>query len=180
MKKLDNDNIIVLSFKLCLICFVMSVILAYLNSVTAPKIEASRAAEAAREMEAIISGADFVPVNDSVYEAKKDGETAGYIANITTEKGYGGKIGMLVGFSADFEIIGIKFVGDFSETPGLGSRVKEDEFTSKFIGKKDTEVIKGKASRDNEVEAISGATISSRAVNDGVLLAQEAVKEALK
>ena len=180
MKKLDNDSIIVLSFKLCLVCLFMTLILAYLNSVTKPRILAAKEKEAALKMGEIVSGASFSEMTDAVYKAEIDGKEAGYVVKAVTTKGYGGNIDMLVGFSDDFSVLGISFAGDFSETPGLGTRVKEKAFINKFIGKKDIEIVTGQANGENEVDAVTGATISSRAVGDGVQKAAEILKEALK
>ena len=180
MKKLDNDNIIVLSLKLGLICLVLTVILAYLNSVTAPMIEAAKETETHKALESMIEGAAFIPLNENVYKAEKDGKIVGYVVNVTSEKGYGGDIDMLVSFTADFKISGIKFPGAFSETPGIGSKVKNTAFTDRFTNRSDTKIVSRKPENDSEVEAITGATISSNAVNDGVLKAKEILKETHK
>jgi len=179
MKKLDNDNILVLALKLCLICFLMAMILAFLNSITAPRIEASKEQATLAELGNVISGAEFTKITDDVYKAEISGKTVGYAVKATTTKGYGGNIDMLVGLSEDFSVLGLSIIDD-SETPGIGSRAMEKAFTDKFTGKKNTEIVKGSPSKENEVQAVSGATISSRAMNDGIFLATEILKEALK
>ena len=72
-----------------------------------------------------------------------------------------------VGISNEGELTGIGFLS-ISDTPGLGMRAKEPDFKDQFIGKKaeKLEVTKTGASADNQIQAISGATITSKAVTN--------------
>lgn len=101
--------------------------------------------------------------------------------NITvTPKGYGGSIEMIVGVKADGTLSDIQIL-NHGETPGLGAKAPEPEFAGQFKNKKVTEleVVKTEASADNQIQAISGATITSKAVTSGVNEALKYVHENL-
>ncbi|HCQ90923.1 MULTISPECIES: RnfABCDGE type electron transport complex subunit G [unclassified Clostridium] len=117
----------------------------------------------------------------AVQSGVKGGANAGYCINVSTS-GYGGPINMMIGISSDGTVKGIKILSH-TETPGLGAKAEEPEFTDKFKEKKaDSEltVVKGDASGDDQIAAISGATITSKAVADGVNIATKAFNEQLK
>ena len=88
-------------------------------------------------------------------------------ATSTSAESYGGNVQIAVGISNEGELTGIGFLS-ISDTPGLGMRAKEPDFKDQFIGKKaeNLEVTKTGASADNQIEAISGATITSKAVTN--------------
>ena len=177
---MDNNNTFVLAFKLCLICLVVGVGLALLNSVTAPRIEESLIKEKNAAMAEVLPDCEFEEVTDAVYKGVSGGETVGYTVSVVSDKGYGGNIEMIVGFKDDFTIAGIKFI-TMPETPGIGTKVEEEAgFVKSFLGKKDTVIVKGAPVKDNEIEGITGATISSKAVNYGVNEAERLLKEAIK
>ncbi|MDR1774683.1 MAG: RnfABCDGE type electron transport complex subunit G [Clostridioides sp.] len=96
------------------------------------------------------------------------GKTVGYTVK-TSPSGYGGPFELIIGFTDEGQISSIS-TGTMSETPGLGSKASQPEFQEQFKGKQaDTlEVVKGVASADNQIKAISGATITSTAVTKGV------------
>lgn len=110
-----------------------------------------------------------------IYEAKKGGKTAGYIITLTTD-GYGGEILFNVGVTTDGIITGL-IVGTNSETPGLGAKASETEFSGQFAGKKSVTLVKGDAVAEDEVSAITAATITSTALVDGVNQAIEITSE---
>lgn len=98
------------------------------------------------------------------------GETLGYVLNITDHNGYGGDVSFSLGIANDGTLNGIAFT-TLNETAGLGQKAKEDKFSSQFKDKQVSgtlEVVKQTPSSDNQIEAISGATITSRAVTGGV------------
>ena len=98
------------------------------------------------------------------------GEEKGYIITVTDSEGYGGAVTFTVGIGSDGTIRGISFLS-ISESPGLGMEAKDDPtWKEQFFGK-DVEkysVIKGDTSSDEEISALSGATITSKAVTAGV------------
>lgn len=115
---------------------------------------------------------------DWVYEALRDGARVGYVAQ-GTGRGFGGEIEVIVGLRADGEITGISVGGaNFSETAGLGAKAKDAAFTGGFFGKRAplTVVKAGEARSESTVDAITSATITSKAVNDTVTRVSEAVR----
>ncbi len=97
-------------------------------------------------------------------------------------KGYSKGLVLIVGIKNDGTILGYE-VAESSETPGLGTQVAEADFKDQFKDKAASALtaVKGKATADNEIVTVSGATISSKAVVEGVNLAIDAfpmVKEA--
>ncbi len=107
---------------------------------------------------------------NEVMEAKDaSGETLGYAVNVTTSEGYGGDITFSMGIQLDGTLNGISILS-ISETAGLGMNATKDEFKNQFSDKNAEafEVTKSGASTENEINAISGATITSKAVTGGV------------
>lgn len=143
---------------LVLICVIMSGLLAFTNSVTAPIIEKAEreAAEAARkEVMPQADGFEEVSVEgapDSVTGVYKATNGAGYVFSLTTT-GYGGKntLKMTVGIDMDGKITDTKVLSH-KETAGLGSKITTEAFKGQFPGKD-----AGLEGVDN----ISGATFSS-------------------
>jgi len=120
-------------------------------------------------------------VRYSVFEAKTDGQLAGWVTK-TAGQGYADKIEMLIGFDPQVEKITGIFVLDQKETPGLGNKIVTDEWRSQFIAKSTGQslaAVKGKAKAGNEIDAITGATISSKAVTDIINTAVVDLREPL-
>lgn len=121
------------------------------------------------------------PEVKEIYEAlDSSGNTIGYTISLDT-KGYGGNIELLVGISVENKVAGIKVLSH-SETPGLGAKSAEPEFQSRFVDKSaedELTVVKEETSSDNEVQAISSATITSKGVMNGVNSAIEIYNEVL-
>ncbi|NEZ47173.1 RnfABCDGE type electron transport complex subunit G [Clostridium niameyense] len=116
-----------------------------------------------------------------VNEGKSGSETAGYAIKVLT-KGYGGQIEIMVGISSEGKVQGIKILSH-SETPGLGANAPQPKFSGQFKGKetdKELEVVKKAPSNPSEIQAITGATITSRAVTKGVNDAISYYKDELK
>jgi electron transport complex protein RnfG len=105
----------------------------------------------------------FYTVYDAAFE---DGTLAGYVAKAAGQ-GYADKIELLLGLDADARTITGLFILDQKETPGLGNRIIEKPWRDQFLGKPSATrlvVVKGNPGKNNEIDAISGATISSRSV----------------
>lgn len=100
---------------------------------------------------------------------KKDGSIEGYVLTVTDHEGYGGDIRFAMGIKLDKTVNGISFLS-ISETAGLGMKAVEDDFKNQFAGKKADHIVytKNGASADNEIDALSGATITTNAVTNGV------------
>lgn len=106
---------------------------------------------------------------DEVVAAKAKDEIIGYIFTITTSEGYGGNIQISVGISNDGTVTGVEMLS-IKETVGLGMNANTPEFKNQFTDKKTDSfvVTKTGAASDNDIDAISGATITSKAVTDAV------------
>ncbi|MBC7217498.1 MAG: RnfABCDGE type electron transport complex subunit G [Candidatus Caldatribacterium sp.] len=107
-----------------------------------------------------------------VYEAKKGGKREGLVVKVAST-GYGGPIVLLVGVSTEEGVItGIKVL-EHQETPGLGSNVAEEAFLSQFLGKP----LSSSFTVGEDIQAVSGATISSRAVARACAKVAELLRE---
>lgn len=173
-----------LTIKLLLICAVVAALLASVNKLTAPVIEANsqKSFEAAMS-EVLPDSGTFEELNteafkestgitlNSIYKAEK----GGYVASVICSEGYGGDISIMVGINKDLTVNQAKIMS-MSETPGLGAKASTPEFIGQYSGKeKGIEVVKT-APEGNDIQAISGATISSKAVTKAVNAAIEAAE----
>lgn len=185
-----------LTFTLLLICAVVAGILAAVNSITAPIIADSKAEKTRQAISAVLPGTTDVreiPFTDEtgmvskVYLAMdQKSMTSTVSASVdmglgfaveVIPSGFGGAITMMVGVSVDGEVTGISIISH-AETPGLGAVAaantdKGVAFRDQFIGLTGGITI---GDGDNQIDALSGATISSQAVVDGVNAALECVK----
>ncbi len=110
--------------------------------------------------------------------AVKDGEE-GYVVTVTDSEGYGGDIQITVGITADGTISGISYLS-ISETAGLGMKATESSFTEQYVGKQAEKFAVSKDGGDGEpIDALSGATITSRAVTGAVNVALAYYQNAL-
>ncbi|MBQ8080375.1 MAG: RnfABCDGE type electron transport complex subunit G, partial [Clostridia bacterium] len=174
---------------LLVITLVASLLLGLTNEVTKDAIvqQESAKAEAARQaLEPDAEAFEKLELDEGsalseLYAAQKDGDTIGYVAVVLT-RGFGGEVEVTAGFDAEAVLTGISVGGaNFSETPGLGAKSKDEAFTGQFAGKSTPlKVIKaGGAAADNTVDAITAATITSNAVTNAVNTAGNAVRDLL-
>ncbi|MCT4598231.1 MAG: RnfABCDGE type electron transport complex subunit G [Vallitalea sp.] len=107
-----------------------------------------------------------------LFVAKKGEDIVGYAFKLATKEGYGGVIELVVGINIDGTVSGID-ITKHSETPGLGANADKDSFKNQFKGKPTQQltVVKNGATSDTEIDSLSGATISSRAVTNAVNVA---------
>lgn len=184
-----------LGLNLLIISAVAALLLALTNSVTASTI-AQRNEQANGEARKLVleSAQDFEQVKDvktdnskgvevsEIYEAKDaSGNTVGYTLKVLPS-GYGGTIELMVGIdSAKGQVSGINVVSN-SETAGLGAKSTDPEFSDQYKGKplEELSVLKNGTPGDTEIKAISGATITSTAVTNGVDAAIEVYNNSLK
>ena len=162
---------------LCIITLVAALLLAFVNKITAPEIEKAALVASENAMKNIIADADsFEKENESLSKAMKNGEVIGYCVSVKVS-GFGGKIEMMVGIGNDDEVKGIEILSH-SETAGLGAKATSEEFKNRFKGKSpELTVVKTPTESVDQVQAITGATITSRAVATGVAEAYKMVKE---
>lgn len=172
------NNIIKLGLILFMISAIAAAALGYAYAATKEPIEESKRlsdmetrkmllAEADSFKEVTIQNPDQYPMIAEVYQGMTGDDLCGYIFK-TTPKGYAGQVEVLIGISTDGTIAGVN-IGANNETPGLGSKASDDKFKGQYQGKNmQLNVIKSGTPKDDEISAISGATISSRAVTSGV------------
>ena len=184
-----------LGLNLLIISAIAALLLAFTNNVTADTI-AKRNEQANAEARKLVleSAQDFEEVKDAktdnskgvkvseIYEAKDaSGNTVGYTLKVLPS-GYGGTIELMVGIdSANGQVSGINVVSN-SETAGLGAKATDPEFSDQYKGKplEELSVLKNGTPGDTEIKAISGATITSTAVTNGVDAAIEGYNNSLK
>ncbi len=175
------------TLSLLVICFGTAFCLALVNSLTSDVIakrkqladEASRKEVlAAAERFESVKIADSNHLIEAVYAGYQGQELTGYVFS-ALPKGYAGEINVIVGISTEGKILGVK-IGDNQETPGLGSKAAERSFWGQYLGKKPSQaltVVKQTPATDYEIQAISGATITSKAVTSAVQASLELTRE---
>lgn len=99
---------------------------------------------------------------DKIFEGFKNGELVGYAVQMLP-RGYGGPITLMVGLSLEGVVTDISIV-DHKETPGLGSYIENPAWSGQFRGKTAGDQLKV----NKDIDSVSGATISSKAVTRGV------------
>lgn len=104
--------------------------------------------------------------NHDFYQAMANGKPVAFIAS-TAGKGYSSYIKMLVSIDKDLKVKNLKVLSH-QETPGLGDQILEAPFLEQFKGKALPQIVLLKTETKENIQAISGATISSRAVTNGV------------
>jgi electron transport complex, RnfABCDGE type, G subunit len=183
-------EIIKLGLILFLISAVAAAALGFVNAVTKGPIEAASKLADTQTRKVILSDADDFksleisspdkyPLIREIYQGSKGGDTCGYTFK-TVPKGYGGTIEVLIGIDTQGTVTGVD-IGNQNETPGLGTKAKDEKFKGQYTGKNaQLSVIKSGTPKDDEISAISGATISSRAVTSGVNEALKYYQENLK
>lgn len=161
---------------LFLIVFITTLLLAYVNEKTNDIIKINTEAAENSARAEIINADGFDDLGDGVFAGIKNGAVIGYCVNVTPVSKYGGEMQMIVGIAADNTIAGIKIISH-NETPGLGANAADPEFSKKLQGKKyPVSVNKNGNSNENQIDAISGATLTSNAVAEGINMAFEKVK----
>ncbi len=181
-KKLESNftNMVVVLFSVTLIA---SAAVGYVNSLTAGPIEAAKQAKQVNAIRQVIPGEFDNDPNADVwkmetpdggvlefYPAKKEDQAVGTAVKTYTNNGFGGQVWLMVGFNPDGTISNYSVL-EHKETPGLGSKM-DTWFTKNgkgnVIGKKPG-TTGLKVSKDGgDVDAITAATISSRAFLDAV------------
>lgn len=124
----------------------------------------------------------YTPVVEAVSQAQDQTGTLGYVMKITTPEGYGGDITISMGIRQDGTVTGVEMLS-INETAGLGMKAKEDAFHGQYEDKlvEEFQVTKTGEQGEQMIDAISGATITSRAVtgavNTGIAFYQQMTEE---
>ena len=188
-----NNNIkyiISLTFRLCVTCVIVAALLGLVNKITEPTITELKWQRTVAAMEAVVSDPEAVEFSDAMeltqdltdaasaagarlteaYPISESGESAGYALTVVAS-GSQGTIEMMIGVDEEDIVTGVSIV-DNSETPGIGSKVMGNELTSNGVGVLDQFTGLGVSDTPltvgSNIDAISGATVSSRGVTAGV------------
>ena len=182
---MDPGYIIKLAVTLLITCAVVAAALGGVNAVTADKIAAINWENTVNAMKAVVADPDATEFSDameltetmtaaasgagasldSVYQATANGENAGYAIKVVAS-GSQGSIEMMVGVDGEGAVTGVSIVKN-SETKGIGSKVMENQngVLDQFIGRSAAD---GTLAVGTNVDAITGATVSSKGVTAGV------------
>ena len=199
-KKILHDALILTAFTL-----VLGFVLGGVHEITKDRILASELATEEAAYRAVFAEADAfedlenamedlnlflqeLGYKDTIKSIKtaKDasGNTLGYVVNVIANDGSQSSISFSVGITSDGVVNGYS-ITEIAETPGLGSKAEDEDFAAQFRGKdvdeiEDFEVVKSDADSGEDIEAITGATITSRAMANGVNAAVEVFEEFLR
>jgi len=170
-KKIVHDALVLFAFTV-----VLGLILGVVYGITKPSIdqvnyEKTQAAyKQVFEDAALMTEKGFSDQIDSVNTAlDASGNVIGYVLTVTAKDASQASITFSVGIKNDGTVNGYS-ITNIAETPGLGMKAQEEAFYSQFEGKNvdSFTVVKAAPASDNEIESISGATITSKAMANGV------------
>jgi len=160
---------------LVVVTVVAAILLGYVHDVTLKSIIAQQALSEAEAIASFFENGNITskdinvlegsPIN-RVQEVIGDSGLKGYIFYISPI-GYGGEMDLMIGIDSMGVICGVKVI-QHSETPGLGTLATVPAFTYQFIGKSGGLVITRASPEENEIQAVTGATVTSSAVVTGV------------
>ena len=172
-----NSDVITPTAVLTVICIVVTLALSSANMITAKKITELSVKNQNDAMSKLIDADEYkaeTAVLDgetvNYHTAVKDGENIGYIFTVD-EKGYGGTVSVMTAINTDGTVAAVEILDASNETPGLGQNVKNSDFYTQFkcLADNITVIRGGSANADNnEINAVTGATISSKAVTKAV------------
>ncbi|MBQ7295598.1 MAG: RnfABCDGE type electron transport complex subunit G [Clostridia bacterium] len=174
MKKLNPKEVLIPTVALLLICLISTTLLAVTNSITQEKIALNAVeTEKASRMLVLPQGTQYDEVttleNGITYCIGYNdiGEEVGLVFT-SDAKGYGGTVSVMVGIdSDDGTITGVEILSH-SETPGLGANAVKPDFKARFIGKAGALTVDKNSNDGQNVQAITAATITSKAVTSAV------------
>ena len=168
---MTGKDILKMTLNMVIIYIVAGVILSLVHALTSPIRYQNRAESDERTLRLMMPEADSIEKlgdwkihekDAGYYAARKDDAVAGYIVQ-SFGKGHSGYINTLIAVDRNFRVIKVKIL-EQKETPGLGDEIELDAFTDQFKGKDVEHLRVRKAGADEYVQAVTGATISSRAV----------------
>lgn len=182
MKKFSSKEVLVPSVSLFVISLVVTLLLAVTNNITAPLIEKLSVETEIETRKTVLADASYfddenktVTLDGTEYtycvglDAEKN--VVGYIFTTST-KGYGGEVKVMTGVSADGKVTGVEALS-LSETAGLGMNAQKETFRDQYIGKSGEIGVAKNSPKENEIQALTGATITSSAFTDAVNIALE-------
>lgn len=164
-----------LTLTLLLITAVVAGLLAFVNELTAGRIDELTRQKAEQAMREVLPAQNYTPLDaalpQGVTEAYRAGD-AGYVVRVAPN-GFGGAIDLMVGVKADGTVNGVAVIAH-SETASLGANCTREEFRAQYVGGAGPFAV---GQDGGTIEALTGATVTSRAVTDGVNAALDFVRE---
>jgi Na+-translocating ferredoxin:NAD+ oxidoreductase subunit G len=172
-----QDSTFKIAINLILACLISGLIIGIVYFITAPIAAEKSEMLKQQAMKDLVKDAETfkeVPDKDQWFAAEKDGKVIAYVVP-SESKGYGGAIKMLVAVTSDGRVIDYNILSA-NETPGLGDNAAKEPFKSQFKEKQAEAltVVKDPSNKEN-IQAMTGATISSKAVTKAVKEAVETV-----
>lgn len=171
------------------VCLVTSAALGFVYKVTADPIEQAKQAKLNGALQKVVPAFDNNPVESvkaigvgeralNVYTAQQGGQTVGYAVESVSTNGFNGNVKLLVGFDPEGKILNIEVL-EQGETPGLGANMsKADNNLVTSLKGKVASSVNFKVRKDGgDVDALTAATISSRAYTEAVAAAFDAFKQ---
>lgn len=159
LKKILSNKIYPIFF-LTFVVAISVILLMFINNITSPIVTIKQNEKIQTILGSIYPDMSRFEYEDEIYTIYSDEEVIGY-AFAASGSGYGGRINILVGIDSDFKIMDISILSQV-ETPGFGSKITESSFTDQFKGLSASDIALRAAG--GKIDAITGATISSRAL----------------
>ncbi len=159
-----DKSIIKLGLTLMIITMIATIALSITNEATKDKIKKQSELQLEKSLVELFPLADYFEETEDYFDTYQNSKFIGRILKAEAQ-GYSSTINLLVGINLENRITGISVLSQL-ETPGLGANIEKIEFLNQFIGKSSNEVL---LTKDNgNIDGITGATISSRAVTEAV------------
>ncbi|MBQ4347040.1 MAG: RnfABCDGE type electron transport complex subunit G [Firmicutes bacterium] len=175
MSNPGKNIIALLTVRLFAIGVVAAALLGVVYAVTAEPIAQQKVLKEQNGMAAVLSQAtEFETITEDAEDivgkvslGSVNGEPCGYVATVYPS-GFGGTLTVMVGIDTSGTLTGVRILS-MAETPGLGANASNPEFYEQYTGRSNLPLVVSKsASADNEIQAITSATITSEAVTSGV------------
>jgi len=166
-------------FVLSLICAASGLLMALVYDVTEAPIAEARLHKKDDAISKVLPPHDNDPATTTntveyggekwtFYMATKAGKYVGAACESISQEGYGGDIRVMVGITVDDKVYGIEVLSDHKETPGLGAQISQDTFCAQFADKPIGSTTWSVAKDGGDIDGVTAATISSRAVVSAV------------
>lgn len=173
----NPDSVVRLTLTLAAICAVCALLLGLTNMVTKDRIAENKLGEKKIAMEAVLPSDSYKELEytgaDATIRSAYQAGDKGYVIEVAPSSSFSGTLTLMVGVDKSGAVTGVE-VTESAESPGLGENAKKPEWRARFVGLTGTI----KVDKDGgEIEALSGATITSRAVCAGVTSALAAAAE---
>lgn len=165
----NNNSMFKITLNLTMATLLAGIIIGAVYFYTAPIAEEQRKIQKELSMKELVpDAAKFVEIEGKHewFRAEKDDKAIAYLV-LTEQKGFDGHIKMFVAISPDKKVIGYKVLSH-RETPGLGDQAFKPKFAGQFTGKGLENMELVKMQEEGKILAITGATITSRAVTTAV------------